>query len=140
MDTQQLTAPQAAALEWIIVEALEIGWQRDLMPKDALAEASDLLLIAQLSGHEPSIASATELVAAAQKRVADLPRKPGALLPTFEAAMRLYDDTYSDRDPQLHAARRAGFATMWFIENVGEDTPDRTDVFFAVRSIARAGQ
>lgn len=34
-------------------------------------------------------------------------------------------------------ARRAAFAAFWFIENVTEDDPARTDLFFKVREIMR---
>lgn len=59
-------------------------------------------------------------------------------LPVFQAALALYDDTYADRDPDLHAARRAAYAAWWFIENINDDVPDRTDIFFEVRTIVRA--
>ena len=35
-------------------------------------------------------------------------------------------------------ARRALFAAMWFIENVPDDHPRRSDLFFKIREMARA--
>jgi hypothetical protein len=57
----------------------------------------------------------------------------------FRAALKQWDRDNPAYLPDsvVRNARRAAFACMWMIENVTEDTPDRTDIFFAVREIYR---
>lgn len=82
-----------SAIDWITREALEFGWERDLEPKDALAEAVDLRLVAELSGNEELIASATELRDRAQKWVDELPAKAV----TFDTTISLSAEKISDQ-------------------------------------------
>jgi hypothetical protein len=50
---------------------------------------------------------------------------------------RVYVDEQEDPAPKLLAALNAAW---WFIENVNEDTPDRTERFFALRELVREAQ
>jgi hypothetical protein len=69
MDAHQLTPQQRTALEWIMREAIDFAFERDLDPKAALSEAADILLIADLTGDESVAKTALELVDKAQARV-----------------------------------------------------------------------
>ncbi len=56
----------------------------------------------------------------------------------FRAALRDHDfDNRFNTIPEWKAASRAAFAAWWFIENVTNDDPARTDLFFEIRGIAR---
>lgn len=61
-------------------------------------------------------------------------------LPVFKEVLALWECTYSDA-PECDAkkTRRALAMAWWFIENVTEDTPDRTDIFFELRPLIRQG-
>lgn len=61
-------------------------------------------------------------------------------LPQLQAVLADYDNTYADtQGEEYRKTHRALTALWWFTENVNDDTPDRSDVFFFVREIVRAG-
>ena len=59
----------------------------------------------------------------------------------FRASLRMWEEDEPRPEGELARdaweTRKALYAAWWFIENVGEDDPARTDIFFEVREIAR---
>lgn len=57
----------------------------------------------------------------------------------FNAALRHWDqgNPATLEWAGARTTRRTAFALMWFIENVTDDAPGRTDVFFRVREMYR---
>jgi hypothetical protein len=113
VEAHQLSPRQRAVVDWIAREALEIGSQRDLEPKDALSEAQDLLILAQLSGSEELSTWALELVDEAQKAVDALPKPPtvgvtfdigghadGEEFPDLESASKRISEWVANLDPK----------------------------------------
>lgn len=142
-----LTDTQAKALDWGLTCLIEQTAERapGLQPDQAVEEICDLASLAELlpagETHDRLTSWCEELRVEHQARVDDLPPVPGALMPTFEAALKAWGD--ENREPVispgailLWRARRAVYAALWFVENVGEDAPDRQDIFFKVREIA----
>ncbi len=58
-------------------------------------------------------------------------------LPTFKTALRHFTNTHDVHAPDFEA-QYALFAAWWFIENISQDAPDRTEVFFLLRNIVRS--
>lgn len=142
-----LTNTQAKALDWGLTILIEQTAERapGLQPDQAVEEICDLASLAELlpigEPRDRLTRWAEELRREHQVRVDALPPEPGALMPTYEAALKAW--AQENREPVispgailLWRARRAVYAALWFVENVGEDTPDRQDIFFKVREIA----
>lgn len=142
-----LTDLQARALEWGLTVLIEQTAERapGLQPDQAVEEICDLASLAELlppgETHDRLTRWCEDLRREHQVRVDALPPEPGALMPTYEAALKAW--AQENREPvtspgaiRLWQARRAAYAAIWFVENVSQDAPDRQDVFFEVREIA----
>lgn len=95
IQSHQLSADQRDAVEWIAREALEMGWERDLAPADAMTEARSLLLLAELSGSEELVEFGNELVTRAQGWLDALP-KPPTVGVTFDIGGHADGEQYSN--------------------------------------------
>ena len=83
----------------------------------------------------------TEVRARLAKELRDAPTKT---LTDFRAALTTWGEENPPAKrgalPKEWLTRRALFAAWWFIENVTEDDPSRSDIFFVVRDLVHGAQ
>lgn len=144
-----LTDTQAKALDWGLTCLIEQTAERapGLQPDQAVEEICDLASLAELlppgETHDRLTRWCEDLRREHQVRVDALPPE-GSMSASFQLALEIWGE--ENREPlcstgarRLWQARRAAYAAIWFVENVSQDAPDRQDVFFKVREIARMG-